>query len=104
MQLTAQEIALLIYVMRYLPEMTQGVTNTGVQIEVPKSRQFSDEELSIALPIFSKLKKCVDNEKYVDSVVEFGSEEKVFLLKLIIRPWSLEDGEVQMSLKDKLKK
>lgn len=104
MQLTAQEIALLAYAMRYTPEMTQGITNTGAPIEIPKTRQFPDEELSTALPIFSKLKKCVENGKYVDSEIDFDTEEKALLLKLITRPWSIDDGEVQITLKDKLKK
>lgn len=104
MKLMAQEIALMVYSMKYTTEMTSGVTNTGVSIEVPKERKFSDEELSMALPLFGKFKKCVQEDKYIDEEVDLNTEEKAFLLKLINRPWTLQDGEVYLPLKSKLNK
>lgn len=104
MDLTAQEISLLMHVMRYSSETTTGMTSNGTSVEVPKARQFQDEELSIALPIFSKLKKCIKDDKFVDSEIDLNTEEKAFLLKLIVRPWTLEEAEIQLPLKDKLKK
>lgn len=104
MQVTAQEIALMVFSMKYTSEMTQGVTNTGVSVEVPKERKFSDEELSTALPLFGKFKQCIEEDKYVDGEIDLDTEEKAFLLKLTKRDWTLGDGEVYLPLKDKLKK
>lgn len=104
MQITAQEIALMVYSMKYTSEMTQGVTNTGANIEVPKERKFSDEELTMALPLFGKFKQCVKENQYIDGDIELNTEEKSFLLKLMNRPWTLGDGEVYLPLKSKLNK
>lgn len=104
MELSAQEIAMLMHVMRYLPEMTHGVTNSGIQVEVPKGRQFSEDEQLMAMHLFKKFKGCTKEDKYVDSEITLDTEEKAFLLKLLSRPWGAEELEIQVPLKDKLKK
>ena|SRR5258708_6208289 len=104
MKVTAQEVALMVFGMKFTPEMTQGVTNTGVSVEIPKERKFSDEELSVALPLFGKFKKCVEADKYVDGEVALDTEEKALLLKSLNRPWELGNGEIYLPLRDKLKK
>jgi len=94
MNFTAQEIALCNFALRTLPE-----TNRDGQF---MPRQLATDELEDGVSISKKIKSCVKDDKIVDSDVEFSTTEKAFLLKLIERPWGVDDAEIKISLKGKL--
>lgn len=84
-----------------------SIINLLLQIDNDwKARQFPIQELSIALEIFSQIKKNVDESgnNFIDGEITLTSEQKVFLLKLIDeRSWTVVDAEHVFDLKSLLK-
>ena len=93
MQLTKQELSLLNYSLQ-----TSGTSEAGQ----PVIRNFSVGQLKMAIDIFDKLKANTKEEVFVDGELKLTTEEKTFMLGLINRPWSLEDGRVKLELEKKL--
>ena len=69
-----------------------------------KERTFPISELGTAISIADKLKVNVDAEgkNFVDGDVDFSTEEKSIILKLLDREFSIEQGKSVLSLKTKL--
>lgn len=69
-----------------------------------QARQFPLSELIIANDIYKKMKECSKDEQFIDGKVDFTSEEKVFISKLINqRNWALADAEQVFELQKLLK-
>lgn len=98
-----------------------SIINVVLQVKIEKSpqtqqdtmvkRTFSGlEDLKLAISIDDKIKvltqKVVENEieveKFIDGEIEFTTQEKNFLLKLLLQPWAKENGKAVISLTEKL--
>ena len=73
------------------------------QTEEGKPMVFPIANLMDASHIAIQLKdKCSENNILKDGEVEFSTNQKALLLRLIERPWGALDGTVYFSLKNKL--
>lgn len=99
----SKELLLINHSLKTTPEMGKGRLPSGEMVDVPKGREFRDlKELKLAISINDKLSSCIENDMFKDGEMEFSTEEKSFLLKLIDRPWGLNEGKEYISLIDKL--
>ena len=82
-----------------------GIISTVVQITSDqKPRQFPIGDLVIATAIFNKLKSSTEKDIFIESEVDFTSEEKVFISKLVNEfSFPVVDGESVASLLEKIK-
>lgn len=118
MLLTSDELSLIDLSLQTTADMTTGMasvsnkckacadmTTAVVQVPTPKRRVFTDvkEQLSV-LDVFAKIKPCYSNEtnKYVESEVDFTTEEKTFILKMLDRGWEIAQLLTRKDLKLKL--
>mgnify|MGYP001612712580 FL=1 len=67
-----------------------------------EARNLDLDQMEDGISVNRKLKACVENDKFKDSEAEFTTTEKALILKLLERPWSVEDAENYISLKKKL--
>ena len=82
-----------------------AIINLVLQIDGEgKAKQYALSELTTASDIFKEIKKCVEDDKFIDGEINLTSEQKVFLTKLIDeRTWTVNDAEVVFELKTLLK-
>lgn len=102
MQFTANELGLIIFSLRTTAAFQSGKGPTGEVVRVPEKRMFEDVDQLTALTIFRKLKSNCGEGAFVDGELEFSTDEKSLLLKLIKRPWGLDELEIYETLKPKL--
>ncbi len=102
MQFAANELALILLSLRTTAGTQNGRAATGEVIKVPEKRTFEDVDQLTALTIFKKLKDVCKDGPFVDAIVELATDEKSLLLKLLKRPWGLDELEIVGSLKSKL--
>lgn len=94
MKFTAQEIALCSFALR----TTGGLTQDGQHIP----RQLALDEIADGVEVNKKTKVFVVGNVFTDGDIEFATTEKALLLKLLERPWGVEDAEVYMTVAKKL--
>jgi len=82
-----------------------GAISTVLQVTSDhKPRQFVLAELVIASAIFNKLKWATEKDEFIESEIEFTSEQNVFIKKLIEDfAWIVWDGEIVVPLIEKIK-
>lgn len=90
--------------MTFLPEEL-GLINYALKDKIdikPEDQKEAQEVLSKLMASTVPLEEGSERRKYVEAEVEFATKEKVFILGLIERPWSVGDGKYYLSLKEKL--
>ena len=95
MKLTKNEFGNINFALLTTGQTSQSGQNVG--------RTFQANELQKAIDVFSKIEKNSKDGKFVDGECDFGTDEKVFILRLLERPWSLQDGKIKIELEKKLK-
>ena len=94
MQLTPHELAVCNFVLHFTAQIGQNGN--------PITRVLPISQMEMGISINKKLKVSTIDGKFVDSDVDFPTEEKAFLLESIARDWNVDDGEVVIELKKKL--
>lgn len=67
-----------------------------------EARMLELDQMEAGISINKKLKATVKEDKFTEGEIEFSTEEKALLLKLIERKWGVDDAEVYFSVKVKL--
>ena len=88
--------------MQFLPQELGLINQAILTTPEDKARTFSGAELVTSTDIFRKMRVCVEGDKFVDSDVDFTTEEKALILKVADRAWSPAQGDVYLPLKAKL--
>lgn len=94
MLFTASEIALCNLALRTTPEKAQD----GRYLQ----RELSIDDFEDGVSINKKLKSTIKEDHFTDGEFELSTTEKALLLRILERPWSLDDAETLLSLKSKL--
>ena len=105
MKFIPEELGLINHSIRTTAQMTKAHTEKGEAVDIPVARTFHDiGELKMAIELIEKLLACANQEtkQYLESELEFSTAEKTFILKLIDRPWTVEQGKYRISLITKL--
>lgn len=97
MKFKASEVAMMAFAVR-----TQQ-TNQGVQ-----PRTFGIDDLKNAMEVFDKLLACSEGEgtekKFIDGDIDMTVSDKSLILRLLERPWGIDEGKLYFEIKSKLNK
>lgn len=95
MQVKPTELAMMMFSLR-TKETPQG----------PQPRQFSIDQLKMAMELYDRLISCSEGEgeqkKFIDGEIELSKDEKTFIAGLVKRSWSVDEGKVYFELEKKL--
>lgn len=98
MKFKVEEINLMMFSLRTEPskQTPQGFT----------ARQIPVDKMKAAIAIFEQLETCIKDDNgtkvTVEGDLDFDTAEKNYLLELLKRDWTIDDGKFVMTLLDKL--
>lgn len=83
-----------------------AIINNVIQIwQNWEARKYSLADLNIANTIFTEIKKCVKDDKFIEWNIPLTSEQKVFILKFIDeKDWTIGNAESVIETRNILNK